>query len=370
MKRVALLAALIVYGSLYPWRFEWHTPASPLDVLLNSWPTGVDRPLLRDAALNVLIYMPLGLAVFLAVARRHPRTLAFATASLLGLALSTTMEVLQVYVPGRVPSLLDITTNFAGTVAGAVVGLAMGGQVDRLFALRPRKLATAAALLLVCWATSQAFPFFPTLHQNKLQAALAILRHGFPLAPAEVWADGAEWFAAALALCAIFGRLRWWWPAVALCVLLSRMLIATRAVAPVELAGLLLAAVLWLAIPDRWRLGAGVCGMAAALVLRELAPFHFSPLAQPFTWIPFQGTLDSERESAVVILARKAFDYGAMVWLMRKCGVGYWRAGAVVAAGLLLFEFLQTHLPGRTPEISDSVLTLLMVVAMWRIDQF
>jgi len=364
-----LVVALIVYGSLYPWQFDWwRSSESPLDVLLRSWPSYVDRFLLRDVAINLLLYFPLGMAAFLTVARRHSRTAAMAAALLLGAALSTAMEILQVYVPGRVSSLLDIACNFSGTVGGALAALVSRPRIERLMERESRKVAPAAALLLVCWATCQAYPFFPAFSQTRLRHALAAFSHG-PLSAVEAWANAAEWFAAALAARAILGRLRWWWPAAAMCAVGARLVIATRGVTPNEVAGVVLAALLWAAIPERWKLRAGVWSLGVALVLRELAPFHFSAEAQPFSWIPFQPTLESERQSAVVILARKAFDYGAMVWLLRKNGLGYLRAGMVVAAGLLAFEFVQIYLPGRTPEITDAVLALLMVAVLWRIDR-
>ena len=371
MKRLLLLVVvLIVYGSLYPWQFQaWRSSENPVDVVLRGWPGRVDRYLLRDLVINLCLYFPLGLPAYLAMARRHSRYLALGAAVVFGSALSTCMEILQVYVPGRVPSLMDVASNTAGTAAGALAGLLFGSQIHHLLEKPARRLAPAAAILLGCWITAEAFPFFPALTHKKLYEALAALGNGLPLSPASVWANGAEWFAAGLTARAIAGRLRWWFPLVALCLCAARFVIASRVVTPDELAGVLLAVVLWQFVPERWNVRTGVWSMGAALVLRELAPFHFSGRAQSFSWIPFRATLDSEWQSAVAILARKAFDYGAMVWLLRKMGVSYWRAGMAVAAGLLVCELAQVYLPGRTPEITDSVLALLMVAALWRADR-
>jgi VanZ family protein len=370
VKRLLLLTiALIVYGSLYPWQFDWwRSSENPVDVLLRSWPGHIDRWLLRDVAINVLLYVPLGLSAFLVVARCHSRGLAVFVALLLGVGLSTCIELAQVYVPGRVSSLLDITTNSIGTAVGVLVALMFRPQIEALTGRRQHKLVTAAALLLACWGTCQLFPFFPALSRTRLRNALAALASGPPLSGAEVWANAAEWFAAGLALQAVLGRVRWWWLAGALALVGMRPLIATRTVTLDEVAGLAFALLLWISIPGRWKLRVGVWSMAAALVLRELAPFHFSEAARPFSWIPFQPTLDSERQTAVVILARKAFDYGVIVWLLRKCGVRYLRAGLAVAAALFGFEWAQVYLPGRTAEITDSVLAILMAAALWVAD--
>ena len=371
MKRLLLLAAaLIVYGSLYPFRFEWWRSAeNPLDVMLRGWPATIDRFVLRDVALNVLLYIPLGFAAVLAAGRRSSRMAAAAAALLLGVGLSTTMEVAQVYVPGRVSSLLDVLTNSIGTAAGVGLGLALQHRLGTLRVDRRRGLGMSAALLLAVWGSCQLYPFFPALSHSKLRDSLLLLARSWPASPSEVWAVAAEWFAALLALRAATGRSRWWWPAGTLVVLACRLLIATRNVTANEFAGAMLAWALWAAIAEEWKLRVGAGLMASALVVRELAPFHFSAAAQPFTWIPFAGTFESERQSAVVIVARKAFDYGVMIWLLRKLGVAYVWGGLTVAAVLFGFELLQVYLPGRTPEITDAVLAFLMASALWMSDR-
>jgi hypothetical protein len=82
-----IVIALIVYGSLYPWDFHSSQLAvSPLWVLIHSWPTRMDRFLVRDIAVNLLLYMPVGVFGFLAL-RQNFRT-AFAVTVTLLFALS------------------------------------------------------------------------------------------------------------------------------------------------------------------------------------------------------------------------------------------------------------------------------------------
>jgi len=81
-----LVIALIVYGSLYPWHLDFdRSGANPLWVVLHAWPHGIDRFVLRDAAINLALYFPLGMAAFLAAARRHGRWVAFGAAPLIAL---------------------------------------------------------------------------------------------------------------------------------------------------------------------------------------------------------------------------------------------------------------------------------------------
>jgi hypothetical protein len=102
-------------------------------------------------------------------------------------------------------------------------------------------------------------------------------------------------------------------------------------------------------------------------VLRELSPFRLLETPQAFSWIPFAAAFDSERQSATVILLRKAFEYGALVWLFRAEGISYARGAVAVAGSLAVLEAMQRYLPGRTPEITDSVLAMLMGLVLWRL---
>jgi hypothetical protein len=105
--------------------------------------------------------------------------------------------------------------------------------------------------------------------------------------------------------------------------------------------------------------------LGSGILLRELSPFHLLTRPQPFNWIPFAPTFSSGRDTSVVIIAGKAFDYGALVWLLRRVGTPFWPGAIATAAGLMALEWFQRLLPGRTPESTDAALTLVMAFALW-----
>jgi hypothetical protein len=181
----------------------------------------------------------------------------------------------------------------------------------------------------------------------------------------EVWAGAAEWLALALAIESVAGRFRTRWLVALMLFLPARILIVTRSLAWDDILAAALALALWVVIPARRRLAAILIVALSAVLLRELAPFHFADHPEAFTWMPFGATLESEWQSAVVIILRKAFDYGAAVWLIHSAGWSYARAAAAVAVPLFVLELLQCYLPGRTPESTDAVLALLMALALW-----
>jgi VanZ family protein len=90
----------------------------------------------RDALLNLVGFAPLGFFAAAVIRRRRwSIRSAVAGALLLGLGLSLGIELLQVFLPGRVSSAMDLVSNVLGTAAGA--WLAILSPWSRRFAPGP-----------------------------------------------------------------------------------------------------------------------------------------------------------------------------------------------------------------------------------------
>ncbi len=367
MLQFLLLAiAIIVYGSLYPFHFEF-TPraAHPILAVWSGWPAEWDRYTVRDVILNVILYVPLGLAAAMVFLRRHARAVAAMAAILLAAGVSAAMELAQVYEPGRDPSSLDVLTNLLGGVVGVCVAVAAERQLRGLVKAPPQALRAAAVILLAAWGIQEFYPLFPAIGRAHLRDALSLLWHSRRLPWVETWLGVAEWFAVGLALESIFARMRASWLAALMAFSLgAQLVIADRSLTLAETLAAVLALVLWRFSPAGGRARWGAWLLAGAILLRQLQPFYFLAVPQSFSWAPFAATLEGSRESAVIIIARKAFDYGALVFALRRAGWNYVRAGLVVAAALLVTEAIQMYLPGRTPEITDALLAILMMVVL------
>ena len=77
--------------------------------------------LLRDAILNCFLYIPLGFA-YVRV-RVVPGIKLIGEAALVGLLLSVTCELYQVFSPVRFPSMTDVLMNTIGALAGASIAV-------------------------------------------------------------------------------------------------------------------------------------------------------------------------------------------------------------------------------------------------------
>jgi VanZ family protein len=284
---------------------------------------------------------------------------------MLGTGLSASIEMLQIFDATRTCSLLDVACNFAGTAGGACAALLFRREILEIAGRRKGNRGAGGPLMLACcWGGYQLYPLIPIFSRGRLRTNVAQFL-ATPVSLVEVCAGAAEWFAFALVMRAVAGRVKAPWLLLAMFCLPLRLLILERTLAPAELLGAGLA-LLWWTYPaegSRVRAAAGV--LAAAIVLRELAPFEFVAQARAMSWIPFSATLAGERLSAALVLLRKAFEYGALVWLLRASGLRYRSAGLSVAAVLMLLETAQCYLPNRQPEITDAVVAGLLACILW-----
>ncbi len=154
---------LIIYASLYPLR-GWHDSGSdPLAFLGASWPRYYTR---FDLATNALAYLPFGFLCAASLRHRIKPILAFLTALVLGCGLSFGMEIVQNYLPSRVPSNLDLACNAVGTLLGGILGAGLSTRAMdegrlarwRQDLMRHTHGADVGVLLVVAWLLSQLSP--------------------------------------------------------------------------------------------------------------------------------------------------------------------------------------------------------------------
>ena len=356
---IALGAAVfIIYGSLYPFAFRPFA-GDPLRALLATWSARASR---GDLAGNVVLYLPLGFFLSLA-ARRLGFAGRIALAAASGTALSIAIEIGQLWTSGRQSALSDVIANAAGAWLGGVAGAALWRRGNtRRFAIGGFPLYPA--VVAACWLGHRLFPFVPTLDLHKYWHALRPLVVDPAPAPAAVLRHAAAWLAVALLLEAIAGARRGTWGLLALVpgVLGARVLIAGATLSAGEVAGAVAALLLWTLWLGRARRRELAIALlfTASIVMESLAPYRWSAQPHAFTWLPFGGFLRSSVASSVSSFLDKLFHYGALPWLWIGAGLRPGTAAAGAAALVLALRLAQMWIPGRSAEISDCLMVLLM----------
>jgi VanZ family protein len=176
--RAALLAytCLIVYASWYPfsgWRDLGIHPLAYLSAPLPYYWTEF------DIVTNVAGYAPFGLLLVLALHPRITGAAAVLVALAAALLMSGMMEAVQTYLPTRVASNLDLATNAAGALLGALTGAICRRHLlenSRLLDLRQRWMNDGAGRGLVVvglWPLAQIYPVSHFFGLGQLFSALS-----------------------------------------------------------------------------------------------------------------------------------------------------------------------------------------------------
>jgi VanZ family protein len=337
----AILA--IFYLCLYPWRFDWDHAIRPIP-----WQPLVTRIDWLDAILNLFFYVPLGWAGTRAAPRGQRTPAGAAWVAFSGL-LSLSVEILQQFtIAGRSSSLRDVACNGLGALLGAV----LAAVTPPIRSSKSIVGSWPAVTLLAFWCIWQGSPFFPYFRLSKLRQSLVPL-HGAADIPVL-----AEYLAAGLILPWIAGiaipRRRWMATAICAAFLLGRLFWSGQVLPLAAVLGFTAGLAASLAIRNP-----PVYLLLSYLLYRQLAPFTFSAAASGFGWIPFEWLVTGDRDSAVRILASKLFWYGALIWQLTQSGVRWAVSSFAVIAILLVTEWIQRWLPGRTPELTDPALAAI-----------
>ncbi|GKS87182.1 VanZ family protein [Acidovorax sp. SUPP1855] len=156
-----IYAALVVFASLFPfdgWREQGISPWVFLTARIPppywTW---------FDVNINIAGYAPFGFLLALALLRTGWPRSAVPVAALAGALLSMLMEFLQIYLPRRVPSNMDLMLNALGTLGGALLAALLErlGALARWSRLRARWFvadASGALALLALWPVALLFP--------------------------------------------------------------------------------------------------------------------------------------------------------------------------------------------------------------------
>jgi VanZ family protein len=161
-------ALFIAYASLSPfsgWRAQGMDFIEMLAVPLRFTYTAF------DAMLNFLSYLPFGLLVGLALRARFGAATSVITGLFVGISLSAGMEYLQMYLPARISSNMDMLSNSAGMLLGILLAVSISAWpwlITRLTHLRSSlfehgKEMDFGLALLMLWMFGQINPSLPML---------------------------------------------------------------------------------------------------------------------------------------------------------------------------------------------------------------
>jgi VanZ family protein len=108
---------VVVYASVQPFR-GWRMPPDEILHFLNApWPRYTT---LEDLLVNVVAYVPLGFLLSIGYGARYGAGLGVLAAAFYASGLSLAMEAVQMFLPSRIASNVDLVTNSLGALIGAM----------------------------------------------------------------------------------------------------------------------------------------------------------------------------------------------------------------------------------------------------------
>jgi glycopeptide antibiotics resistance protein len=365
---LAVVSGLIVYVSLYPFRFIADGPAL-VDALRSlSWA----RAGRGDMFNNVLLYVPFGFCVALLLEPRWGRVTGIVVGTLLGAMLSLGLELLQASVAIRVSSLRDLSLNATGSLVGAVLGTvfhALGSRVSPQGTPRSRS-AFVAMSILVLWLLERLWPLLPDPGLGQLKRAVRPL-----LTPHIDWMSLAGFFVGWLVVTqVVFNLVRRQRAMDVLLIVIATVLVGRTFVAgsTLEVAEIAAIALLLPLLVPFSRLDDSTRSTIVAVLLGVWLAWTSVRMLLDGS-IPSSAGLPELREVLLrnvpppPLLANKSFSYLSLGWLLAGAGIVPYVAAGMTVLFVLLLTLLQLGVSAPAYGWVDLLIACLAgwIVARW-----
>jgi VanZ family protein len=367
---LALTCAAILYGSLYPFSFNFGLHEEGVLALLMA--SVHDRISYGDTIANIILYLPFGFFAMQCLLPRVPKPVRLMLVAVVGAAFSLGIECTQSVIPGRVTSVYDLANNMIGALFGAVLGWNDWREKLSRFQRTNRPPALFPFLLLGAWLGDRLFPFVPTLDvQNVKNALKPLFFAGF--SPLEALQN----FIITMAVCRVVravtvpGKVRMVATFLPFAVIAVKPFIEGRVISQAGIVGTLFGIAVWWCISGRIRPATNILALllVVQIVIQELKPFVFNPTpVSLFSLVPFSGLMAGSEIMGMMWFFEKIFLYGSLVWLLIKAG-GSLRFTLIFSAVLLAaLELIQMFQPGRVSEITDPLLAVVLGLVLYSLD--
>lgn len=373
-----LYTLFIIYGGLFPF-VDWRLPSQSLmEVWMQMLGERVSR---SDLLTNILAYIPLGFLISSVCSARFGNFSRILLTVILGSLLSFSMECLQMFLPARTSSSVDLLLNMISTFSGAlsfswVCGKSSLGEWCakwRSKHFNDGKFTEIGLLVVALWGATQLAPFVPSIDIGDIKNGLKPLWLTLnDLSLFNVYRTVTY----ALNICALGSvlllilrfkdRVLFWIALYCGIVLLGKIVITGRQLSLEAIVGLAAGILLTTVIrrlPKDGHILVGACSVAGAFIAEELRPDVLQTVAfREFNWIPFSGQM-AENLSGIGAIIDGLWPFTAMgafavarVSLGRKIYASL--IGIFFAVAVFVLEYTQSFIIGRYPDITPAILAV------------
>lgn len=303
----------------------------------------------------------------------------------IGSLLSLSMEYLQLYLPARSSSPVDLLLNILSTFLGALsfnwlekessLGEWLGGFRESWF--NYGRVTEIGLIVIALWGAAQLAPFVPSLDFGGLKNGVKpiwLTLHDlsrFNGYRAVTYALNIGSLGAVLLLILKFrAKAPVWLGLYCGATLLGKITIVGRQLSMEALVGLVAGVLLTVGFKSLPRDGvifAGICSVATAFIVDELRPDMLTVELHDFNWIPFNSQM-TENVSGIGNIVDglwpfAALGFFAVVYASSGRKIHALSSGVFLALGVFFLEYAQSFVAGRYPDIT----TVILAVVGWAI---
>ena len=356
---IASITVLIVYGSLYPFNFS---PAQS-GALTHLFFDGKLITSTGDMLGNVFLFAPLGLIAMLNWVPNWGLTRTAISAVAIGFSLALGLQVLQIFLPTRDAALAVVLWNMLGMLGGVLAGGCIAMLKPGLAEL-PRTRTIPLSLLAVLVAIEW-IPLVPSLDLQLVKLHLKLLWSTPVTLGAPLWQGIAMAILAGYLLASVFNRRRsvLWLVLFLAVVSVGKLFIEDMPMQPSGSVGLALGGLGWVIAQhcsEASRRNFVWLTLMLCYTASALAPYQLRDDFAAISWLPFATMLEGSMLSNVRSLT------GNMIFYLGILFAGARPSGRITSATLglalwvLAMELMQTMIRGRSADITEAILVLLI----------
>ena len=143
---------------------------------------------------------------------------------------------------------------------------------------------------------------------------------------------------------------------------LGKILIVDNVLKLTDIVGAAVAFVLWAGVLRRipGRFGMVALLFAGMITAERLEPFTFESVPHSFGLIPFAGLMSGSNGMAMQAFCQKFYEYGGLIWLLARAGLPSPIGTMLTATLLLATSIAECWLPGRSAQITDAIMALVI----------
>lgn len=364
-----IVILFIAYGSLYPFDFELGR-ALPADFSqwLFSWH---HRTIRSDLIANILLFIPYGFfsALTIKEEKRQWPLLWLVMTFIGGFLFALFLQLLQFYLPTRIPEAADALTNTIGILIGfAIAGFTNSQRVQRLIPRGLRFQLTPALLVLVLWLAWQFFPYIPVFESKQFGDGLdQIAKSSWSL---ELWLERVLFWmvfyyvlervvAKKYNVSVIIG--------ITLFVLIIKLAMYRSYLGWSEISAVPLAILLHAYLGHGFRVALIAVGAAILFVWQNLFPWQWQTTLNSFEWMPFDNFLTGSTWHNLSALLRESLLLASFGYFLGKWLSSYRTAGIALTFFVVVVTALQFFIVGKQPDSTSIIMALVLAILFQRL---